>query len=86
MAKDNRSSGKKGEVLACKCLKKNKYKILEKNFRTRQGEIDIIAEGKNTVLCFVEVKARSRDDYGLPVEAITRYKHKEIACCSFRLY
>jgi len=43
MTKNTRSAGKKGEDLACKHLKKNKYKILEKNFRVRQGEIDIIA-------------------------------------------
>ena len=83
MAKDSRSAGKKGENLACKHLKKNKYKILDKNFRVRQGEIDIIAEDKKGVLCFVEVKARTRDDYGLPVEAVTSYKQKRLLAAAF---
>ena len=83
MTKDSRSRGKKGEDLACRHLKKNKYKILDKNFRVKQGEIDIIAEDKKGVMCFVEVKARSRDDYGLPVEAVTRHKQKRLLAAAF---
>lgn len=83
MVKDKRTAGKKGEDLACKFLKKDKYKILEKNFRARQGEIDIIAEDKKGVLCFVEVKARSRNDYGLPEEAVTHSKQKKLLATAF---
>ena len=83
MAKDSRSAGKKGEDLACKFIKKDKYKILEKNFSCRQGEIDIIAEDRKGVLCFVEVKARSREDYGLPVEAVTHSKQKRLLATAF---
>ncbi len=83
MLKDSRSAGRKGEDLACKFLKKDKYKILEKNFSCRQGEIDIIAEDRKGVLCFVEVKARSRDDYGLPVEAVTHSKQKRLLATAF---
>ena len=83
MAKDSRSAGKKGEDLACKFLKKDKYKILEKNFGSRQGEIDIIAEDRKGVLCFVEVKARSSEDYGLPVEAVTQFKQKRLLATAF---
>ena len=83
MKKDTRSVGKKGEDLACKFLKKDKYKVLEKNFRARQGEIDIIAEDRNGVLCFVEVKARSRKDYGLPIEAVTHSKQKKLLATAF---
>jgi len=83
MAKDSRSAGKKGEDLACKFLKKDKYKILEKNFGSRQGEIDIIAEDRKGVLCFVEVKARSSEDYGLPVEAVTHFKQKKLLATAF---
>jgi len=50
MPKDSRSSGRRGEDLACRFLKKDKYKILEKNYRSRQGEIDIIAEDRKGVL------------------------------------
>lgn len=83
MVKDSRTAGKKGEDIACKFLKKDKYKILEKNFRVRQGEIDIIAEDRKGVLCFVEVKARSRSDYGLPEEAVTYSKQKKLLATAF---
>lgn len=83
MTSNSRSSGKKGEDLACKFLKKDKYKILEKNYRTKQGEIDIIAQDKGGVLCFVEVKARSRTDYGNPEEAVTHYKQKRLLAAAF---
>ena len=83
MRKDSRSAGKRGEDLACKYLKKDKYKILEKNYRTKQGEIDIIAEDKGGVLCFIEVKARSRTDYGNPEESVTYYKQKRLLAAAF---
>jgi putative endonuclease len=83
MPKDSRSSGRRGEDLACNFLKKDKYKILEKNFSCRQGEIDIIAEDRKGVLCFVEVKARSRQDYGLPIEAVTHSKQKKLLATAF---
>jgi putative endonuclease len=83
MTKDSRSSGRRGEDLACRFLKKDKYKILEKNYRSRQGEIDIIAEDRKGVLCFVEVKARSRQDYGLPIEAVTPSKQKKLLATAF---
>jgi len=69
--------------LACKFLKKDKYKILEKNYRCRQGEIDIIAEDRKGVLCFVEVKARSTEDFGLPIEAVTHFKQKRLLATAF---
>jgi len=83
MLKDSRSAGRKGEDLACRFLKKDKYKILEKNFRCRQGEIDIIAEDRKGVLCFVEVKARSSEDFGLPIEAVTHRKQKKLLATAF---
>ncbi len=76
MKTDSRQKGKKGEDLACKYLKKDKYKILEKNFRCKQGEIDMIAEDRAGVLCFIEIKARSREDYGSAIEAVTPSKQK----------
>lgn len=82
-ASDSKSLGKKGEDIACRALKKDKYRIVGKNFRCRQGEIDIIAEDKKGVLCFVEVKARSREDFGLPAEAVTRHKQKRLLAAAF---
>lgn len=70
--------GKYGEELACKYLIKNNYKIIEKNFLCKQGEIDIIAISRNKELVFVEVKTRKNLKYGLPCESVTQRKIKNI--------
>ena len=80
---DSRSLGRKGEDIACKALKKDKCRVLEKNYRCRQGEIDIVAEDKGKVLCFVEVKAKSSMGFGLPEEAVTRRKQNKIQAAAF---
>lgn len=67
--------GKWGENLACKYLEESNYKIIERNFLCRQGEIDIIAKDvRNNELVFVEVKTRSNLKYGNPIEAVTKEK------------
>ena len=71
-------SGRKGEALAAEFLKKNGYRIIALNYRTKLGEIDIIAEDKPT-LCFIEVKLRSSDRFGLPQEAVSPKKQAQIA-------
>lgn len=68
-------SGIKGEDLAVSYIVKKGYKIIERNFRGRGGEIDIIALDGDT-LVFVEVKARSTEEFGSPLEAITYRKMK----------
>lgn len=70
-------SGRKGEILAAKYLKKNGYKILERNFRKPYGEIDIIAK-KGENIAFVEVKTRKSDLYGTPSEFVTVKKQTRI--------
>ncbi|OGE64537.1 hypothetical protein A3J13_00725 [Candidatus Daviesbacteria bacterium RIFCSPLOWO2_02_FULL_36_8] len=74
---DNKPSGNYGEDLACKYLKDLGYKILERNYRIRGGEIDIVAKDKE-YLVFVEVKARWSHEYGLPSESITPWKIKAL--------
>lgn len=69
--------GNQGEDIAASFLQKHHYRILEKNFRTRNGEVDIIAidtSGKEPILCFIEVKTRNSVKYGTPLEAISFYK------------
>ena len=66
-------SGAKGEELAVSYLRKQGYKIIDRNFRSRVGEIDIIAIDKDT-LVFIEVKARSSNEFGSPLDAITYWK------------
>lgn len=65
--------GKLGEDIAVAYLKKQGYQIVERNFRIRGGEIDIIAIDSDT-LAFVEVKTRRSDKFGSPLEAITPWK------------
>ena len=71
------SIGNLGEDEAVRVLKKKGYIILERNYRTRTGEIDIIAkDGEYT--CFVEVKLRKNNNYGTPGEMITPQKKSRI--------
>lgn len=69
--------GETGEKYAAEFLKKKKYKIIERNYRKRYGEIDIIAENKNYVV-FVEVKTRHTDSMTLAVDAVNRQKQLKI--------
>ena len=74
----NNFLGQKGEDIAARYLKKKGYTILERNYRTKNSEIDIIAK-KGDTLCFVEVKARSSQLYGTPSQAVNYYKIKKIS-------
>lgn len=65
-----------GEKKAAKHLKKNGYKILEKNYRARFGEIDLIAENKGEIV-FIEVKTRSDEEYGFASEAVNAKKQEK---------
>lgn len=73
MKQFNREAGKKGEEIAAKCLQDKGYKILERNYSTRFGEIDLIVV-KNNILSFVEVKLKQSEDFGMPEEMIGRDK------------
>ena len=70
--------GERGEGLAIKFLKKKGYKIIEQNYKTPLGEIDIIAKDKDTIV-FIEVKARESLSYGLPFESVNITKRRKIA-------
>lgn len=65
--------GKTGEDLALDYLKSHGYFVLERNFTSKFGEIDIIAK-KDPSLYFIEVKARSNTNYGQPYEAVNKRK------------
>lgn len=73
----NQVSGQRGESLAAEFLVKKHFHILDKNFRTPQGEIDIIAQDGN-VIVFVEVKYRGTDEFGHPSIAVTDQKIQKI--------
>jgi putative endonuclease len=69
--------GRLGERLAANALEERGYAILERNFRCRSGEIDLVAQEAED-LVFVEVKARRGIAYGLPEEAVTERKARQI--------
>jgi putative endonuclease len=79
MSEDARQSlGKMGEDLACAELERQGYAILARRYRTRFGEIDIVASiGGATA--FVEVKTRAGDQFGGGAEAVTLLKQRRIA-------
>lgn len=71
-------TGKEGERMAAEFLMGCGYRILERNYRTPFGEIDIIAQdGK--MLVFVEVKARSGDQFGVPQSAVNGRKQGKMS-------
>ena len=72
-----RAIGNIGEDYAVKVLKKSKYKILERNFTIRGGEIDIIAKD-GEYLVFVEVKMRKTTDFGRPSEFVGLKKQEHL--------
>lgn len=75
-----RSSTEKGahyEAAACRYLEKHGLTLLERNFRTRSGEIDLVMRDGRT-LVFVEVKFRASTSHGGPLEAVTASKQRRI--------
>jgi len=69
--------GRIGEEIALDFLRKNGYRIIERNFRSLPGEIDLIAE-EGKVKVFVEVKTRNSLAHGLPGDAITSRKKRHM--------
>lgn len=75
--KSTRAKGARGEEIARKYLKKQGLKILDMNFRSKMGEIDIIAKEKDT-LVFVEVKSSMNTHFGSPLDWVPLKKQKRI--------
>jgi putative endonuclease len=76
-ASDRVSLGNRGETIACAELQRRGYAIVARQFRTRAGEIDIIARDGMT-LVFVEVRTRASHDAGTAAESVTRRKRDQI--------
>lgn len=66
-----------GEKLAANYIKNNDYHILDQNYRTKIGELDIIAK-KDNIIIFIEVKTRTSNAFGRPGEAVNLKKQKKI--------
>lgn len=78
MSKHNIILGKSGEEAAVNLLKEEGYKIIARNYKSKLGEIDIIAKDRDT-LCFIEVKTRKDNSYGAPLESVAFHKQRQIA-------
>lgn len=74
---NNRAKGRNGELLAEEYLAINGYDIIERNYRNRFGEIDLIAREGNT-LVFIEVKTRNNYKHGLPADAVDERKQRRL--------
>ena len=78
MTLQKKELGAKGEEIAARYLKSLGYRILERNYRVRYGEIDIVAE-QGTDLVFVEVKTRSGTLFGSPFDSVTIPKQRQLS-------
>ncbi len=78
MLNSRQKFGEQSESIAVSYLKKHGYKIIEQNYRTKLGEIDIIAREKGTI-AFIEVKSRKSKNFGSPKWAVTPKKQRKIS-------
>lgn len=75
----NQAVGASGEQIAADYLISQGYRILERNFRSRGGEVDIVAKDRQGCIAFIEVKTRRSLTYGLPQLAVTGRKQHQIS-------
>lgn len=75
MGRGKKDLGDFGEEKSCRYLKNKGYKIINRNYRSKAGEVDIIAH-KDDTLVFVEVKTRTSKAYGVPAEAVNHRKQE----------
>ena len=80
-----RQLGAAGEDAAQRWYEARGYEIIDRNWRVREGEIDLVVRHGSTVV-FCEVKTRSSDRYGAPVEAITATKQRRLRTLAARWF
>ena len=77
-----REEGQSAEALAADFLKRQSYRILDRNYRVGLGEVDIIAKDGDTI-CFVEVKMRRTSTFGSPFDAVAKPKMRKLVQVAF---
>jgi putative endonuclease len=78
MPDDRQILGAEGERAAEKLLRRRRYAIVERNYRCPAGEVDLIALDGLTIV-FIEVKTRTQEGFGSPLDAVDRRKQRQIA-------
>ncbi|WP_208029492.1 YraN family protein [Rhabdothermincola sediminis] len=77
MSRARQALGARGEAMAAAWYERNGYTVLARNWRCRDGELDLIVHRGRTIV-FCEVKSRSSSAFGVPVEAVTYEKRRRI--------
>ena len=77
MEANNLKVGKRGEKEAEVYIKEKGYSVLEKNYKNKYGEIDLVAQ-KNGELIFIEVRSKTENDFGTPEETVKEKKKKKL--------
>ena len=77
MTMQRQALGRSGEDLAVEEIERRGYAVLDRRYRTRHGEIDIVAEDGDTIV-FIEVKARATGQRGTAAEAVTPHKQRKL--------
>ena len=75
---EKKRSGDRGEAIVAAYLRQRGYTVLDTQFRTRRGELDIVARSPENILCFVEVKTRKNADFGEAREFVTPAKQRRL--------
>ena len=75
---ERKRRGNRGEDAVADALERRGYRILERQYRCRWGEIDLIAWAPEGILCFVEVKSRTGTKFAAPREAVTASKQQKL--------
>ena len=66
------------EARACKFLRQRGLRLIKSNFHCRRGEIDLIMQGSDNTIVFIEVRYRKSSDYGMAIETVDRHKQDRI--------
>lgn len=74
---ENKITGNKGERLAAEFLQRKGYEIVDRNYQSKWGEVDIITK-INQIIVFVEVKTKTTDKFGEPWEMVNQWKIEQV--------